>query len=59
MSLTVVFRQTALRNLARILSHRTVATHVSHILGKLDVRSRTDIAHEAVQRQSALPIKSA
>ena len=29
------------------LSHRTVATHVSHILGKLDVRSRIDIAREA------------
>jgi DNA-binding CsgD family transcriptional regulator/tetratricopeptide (TPR) repeat protein/transcriptional regulator with XRE-family HTH domain len=35
------------------LSHRTVATHVSHILGKLDVRSRIDIADAAVQRQSA------
>jgi DNA-binding CsgD family transcriptional regulator len=41
------------------LSPRTVATHVAHILGKLDVRSRIDIAHEAVQRQSALSIKSA
>ena len=29
------------------LSHRTVATHVSHILGKLNVRSRIDIAREA------------
>ena len=29
------------------LSPRTVATHVSHILGKLDVNSRIDIAREA------------
>ena len=29
------------------LSRRTVATHVSHILKKLDVHSRTDIAREA------------
>ncbi|HEX3388281.1 MAG TPA: AAA family ATPase [Streptosporangiaceae bacterium] len=36
------------------LSHRTVATHVSHILGKLDVRSRIDIAREAADRRSAL-----
>jgi DNA-binding CsgD family transcriptional regulator len=36
------------------LSHRTVATHVSHILGKLDVRSRIDIAREATGRRSAL-----
>jgi DNA-binding CsgD family transcriptional regulator len=36
------------------LSHRTVATHVSHILGKLDVRSRIDIAREATDRRSAL-----
>ncbi len=35
------------------LSRRTVATHVSHILGKLDVRSRIDIAREAARRQSA------
>ena len=27
-----------------LLSRRTVATHVSHILKKLDVHSRTDIA---------------
>ena len=31
------------------LSHRTVGTHVSHILGKLDVRSRTDIAREVTR----------
>ncbi|HEX4705778.1 MAG TPA: AAA family ATPase [Pseudonocardiaceae bacterium] len=35
------------------LSPRTIATHVSHILAKLQVRSRTDIAREASQRQSA------
>jgi DNA-binding CsgD family transcriptional regulator/tetratricopeptide (TPR) repeat protein len=35
------------------LSRRTVATHVSHILKKLDVRSRTDIAREATLRTSA------
>jgi DNA-binding CsgD family transcriptional regulator/tetratricopeptide (TPR) repeat protein len=35
------------------LSHRTVATHVSHILGKLDVRSRIDIAREAPARRAA------
>jgi DNA-binding NarL/FixJ family response regulator len=29
------------------LSRRTIATHVSHILKKLDVRSRTDVAYEA------------
>jgi DNA-binding CsgD family transcriptional regulator len=32
------------------LSRRTVATHVSHILKKLDVHSRTDIAREAALR---------
>jgi DNA-binding CsgD family transcriptional regulator len=31
------------------LSGRTVATHVSHVLAKLGVRSRTDIAREAVR----------
>jgi DNA-binding CsgD family transcriptional regulator/tetratricopeptide (TPR) repeat protein len=35
------------------LSHRTVATHVSHILGKLDLRSRIDIAREATDRRAA------
>ena len=35
------------------LSHRTVATHVSHILGKLDVRSRIDIARQATDRRAA------
>jgi DNA-binding NarL/FixJ family response regulator len=34
------------------LSHRTVATHVSHILGKLDVRSRIDIAREVTDRRA-------
>jgi DNA-binding CsgD family transcriptional regulator len=33
-----------------LLSPRTVATHVSHILKKLDVHSRTDIARESVLR---------
>jgi DNA-binding CsgD family transcriptional regulator/tetratricopeptide (TPR) repeat protein len=33
-----------------MLSRRTVATHVSHILKKLDVTSRTDIARESALR---------
>jgi DNA-binding CsgD family transcriptional regulator len=33
-----------------LLSRRTVATHVSHILKKLDVNSRTDIAREGALR---------
>jgi DNA-binding CsgD family transcriptional regulator/tetratricopeptide (TPR) repeat protein len=36
-----------------LLSRRTVATHVSHILKKLDVHSRTDIAREAALRTAA------
>ena len=36
-----------------LLSRRTVATHVSHILKKLDVHSRTDIAREATLRTIA------
>jgi DNA-binding CsgD family transcriptional regulator len=36
-----------------LLSRRTVATHVSHILKKLDVHSRTDIAREAALRDVA------
>jgi DNA-binding CsgD family transcriptional regulator len=36
-----------------LLSRRTVATHVSHILKKLDVHSRTDIAREAALRKAA------
>ncbi len=35
------------------LSPRTVGTHVSHILSKLDVNSRIDIAREAASRQMA------
>lgn len=35
------------------LSRRTVGTHVSHILSKLDVNSRIDIAREAASRQMA------
>jgi DNA-binding CsgD family transcriptional regulator/tetratricopeptide (TPR) repeat protein len=33
------------------LSRRTVQTHVSHILAKLDLHSRTDIAREASRRE--------
>jgi DNA-binding CsgD family transcriptional regulator len=36
-----------------LLSRRTVATHVSHILKKLDVNSRIDIAREATLRTIA------
>jgi DNA-binding CsgD family transcriptional regulator/tetratricopeptide (TPR) repeat protein len=36
-----------------LLSRRTVATHVSHILKKLSVNSRTDIAREAALRTLA------
>jgi DNA-binding CsgD family transcriptional regulator len=36
-----------------LLSRRTIATHVSHILRKLDVHSRTDIAREAALRTIA------
>jgi DNA-binding CsgD family transcriptional regulator/tetratricopeptide (TPR) repeat protein len=36
-----------------LLSRRTIATHVSHILKKLDVHSRTDIAREAALRTIA------
>jgi DNA-binding CsgD family transcriptional regulator/tetratricopeptide (TPR) repeat protein len=36
-----------------LLSRRTVATHVSHILKKLDVHSRTEIAREAALRTIA------
>jgi DNA-binding CsgD family transcriptional regulator/tetratricopeptide (TPR) repeat protein len=36
-----------------LLSRRTVATHVSHILKKLNVNSRTDIAREAALRTLA------
>jgi DNA-binding CsgD family transcriptional regulator len=39
---------------ARLLvSRRTVATHVSHILRKLGVHSRIDIAREAALRTTA------
>jgi DNA-binding NarL/FixJ family response regulator len=36
-----------------LLSRRTVGTHVSHILKKLDVHSRIDIAREAALRAAA------
>ena len=35
------------------LSRRTVQTHVSHVLAKLDLHSRTDIAREASQQDLA------
>jgi DNA-binding NarL/FixJ family response regulator len=34
-----------------LLSRRTIGTHVSHILKKLDVNSRTDIARESALRR--------
>jgi len=37
------------------LSRRTVATHVSHILKKLSVTTRTDIARESALRTTAVP----
>jgi ATP/maltotriose-dependent transcriptional regulator MalT len=37
-----------------LLSKRTVATHVSHILKKLDVTSRTEIARESALRTIAV-----
>ncbi len=36
-----------------MVSPRTVATHVSHILRKLDVATRTDIARESALRVHA------
>ncbi len=33
------------------LSRRTVQTHISHVLGKLGVRSRVEIAREALRRE--------
>lgn len=54
----VVFVEEGLSNpeiAARLhLSRGTVATHVSHILKKLDVRSRTDIARESVRRNQGI-----
>ncbi|MFG1924854.1 AAA family ATPase [Cryptosporangium sp. NPDC048952] len=37
------------------LSPRTVSTHVSHILSKLDLRSRIDLAREAALRNESAP----
>jgi DNA-binding NarL/FixJ family response regulator len=34
------------------LSRRTVQTHISHILTKLGVRCRVDIAREVLRRQA-------
>ncbi|MFI7022293.1 ATP-binding protein [Micromonospora sp. NPDC049900] len=34
------------------LSRRTVQTHISHVLGKLGVRSRVEIAREALRREA-------
>ena len=39
-----------------LLSRRTVATHVSHILKKLDVNSRTDIARESALRTAGVEV---
>ena len=36
-----------------LLSRRTIGTHVSHILKKLNVHSRTDIARESALRSVA------
>jgi DNA-binding CsgD family transcriptional regulator len=36
-----------------MLSRRTIATHVSHILGKLNVTSRIDVARESARRGAA------
>lgn len=41
------------------LSRRTVATHVSHILKKLDVNSRTDIAASLTQARLAAEVDRA
>jgi DNA-binding CsgD family transcriptional regulator len=38
------------------LSRRTVQTHVSHILAKLDLSSRIDIAREAERRRAEEPV---
>jgi DNA-binding CsgD family transcriptional regulator len=38
----------------QLVSHRTVDVHVSHILAKLGVRSRVDIAREAIRQESAV-----
>jgi DNA-binding CsgD family transcriptional regulator len=40
------------------LSRRTVQVHVSHILAKLSARSRSEVAHEAASRITALPDSS-
>ncbi|MDQ3786865.1 MAG: helix-turn-helix transcriptional regulator, partial [Actinomycetota bacterium] len=37
-----------------VLSPRTVGTHVSHILAKLGVRSRIDIARKAAEHVKAV-----
>jgi DNA-binding CsgD family transcriptional regulator/tetratricopeptide (TPR) repeat protein len=37
-----------------MLSRRTVATHVSHILKKLNVTTRTDIARESARRSASI-----
>jgi DNA-binding NarL/FixJ family response regulator len=47
------------RQIARelVVSDRTVDTHVSHILNKLDLVSRAQIAAWVVQRHRALPLE--
>jgi DNA-binding NarL/FixJ family response regulator len=42
-----------------VVSERTVDTHVSHILNKLDLVSRAQIAAWVVQRHPALPLRPA
>lgn len=37
------------------LSRRTVESHVSHILGKLGLRSRVELAAAGAQRRAAGP----
>ena len=40
-----------------LVSPRTVATHVAHILAKLQVRSRLDIAREVARHETASPAR--
>jgi DNA-binding CsgD family transcriptional regulator len=53
---TLVARGDSTSDIARgmFLSPRTVRTYISHILTKLDAKSRVDIAREAL-RQGASP----
>jgi non-specific serine/threonine protein kinase len=40
---------------ALVISEKTAANHVEHILNKLDLRSRAQIAVWAVQQRAAAP----